>query len=209
VYDLGRDPFQENIDRMQLAGQPAFGPPLAPVTLVVFSDFQCSYCKQEAEVLRQHVAQTFPREVRVVFHDFPLEQIHPWARAASIAGRCVYQQSQDKFWTYHDWVFANQQQLTVENVKQQTAGWAVANGVDAGKFQACMADAATNGEIDKLLAQGRALGVNATPTLVINGRKIPAALPWEQLQVVLREEANYQQKKAEACCSLPAPGAKK
>ena len=76
--------------------------------IVEFSDFQCPYCKEEAKMLRQNLIQTYPKQVRLYFKDFPLENMHPWAKAAAIAGRCVFQQKTDAFWEYHDWIFAHQ-----------------------------------------------------------------------------------------------------
>ncbi len=93
VYDTTRNPFQSVLDKIKLQNQPSFGSAKPVVDMVVFGDFQCPYCKAEAEVVRKNVLKSFPEGVRVVFKDFPLEAIHPWARAGSIAGRCVYKQT--------------------------------------------------------------------------------------------------------------------
>src|SRR5690349_12606565 len=89
VYDVKNNPFKEDLDKLKTELQPGFGKQGAPVVLVEFSDFQCAYCKQEAQVLRQNLASAYPNQVRLYFVDRPLEQVHPWARAAAIAGRCV------------------------------------------------------------------------------------------------------------------------
>ncbi len=92
AFDMSRNPFQGSLDKLKTDLQPSYGTPGAPVVLVVFGDFQCPYCKQEAEDMRGNLIKTFPKDVRVYFKDFPLDAIHPWARPASIAGRCVFRQ---------------------------------------------------------------------------------------------------------------------
>src|SRR5580700_4459188 len=83
IYDLNQSPFQANLDKIKTDQQPSFGAPAgAPVTLAVFGDFECPYCKEEANVLRQNIPATFGGKVRVFFMDYPLESIHPWARIA-------------------------------------------------------------------------------------------------------------------------------
>src|SRR5215475_8511631 len=90
-------PVKLNIER-----EPTFGPAGAPVTLVEFGDLECPSCRAEAPVLRQLIPQLYPNKVRVVFKDYPLESIHPWARAASIAARCIYRQDAQAFWKFYD-----------------------------------------------------------------------------------------------------------
>jgi protein-disulfide isomerase len=108
VYTLGKSPFQSNLDQIKLDGQPNYGKAGAPVTIVVFGDFQCPVCKVEADVMRKNLVQNFPDKVQVYFKDFPLQSIHPWARAASDEGRCIYQQDPQAFWKFHDWIYENQ-----------------------------------------------------------------------------------------------------
>ncbi len=114
VYDVGQNPFKDDLDKLKTDLSPSFGTAGAPVVLVVFSDFECPNCKEEAEDPAAKPAQPlFPRQVRVYFKDFPLEQIHPWAKAAAIAGRCVFRQSPAEFWKYHDWIYEHQSEITV------------------------------------------------------------------------------------------------
>src|ERR1700730_2493946 len=73
IYDLAQTPFKDDLDKLKTALAPSFGAAGAPVVLVVFSDFQCPNCKEEAQVLRQNLAKSFPDKVRVYFKDFPLD----------------------------------------------------------------------------------------------------------------------------------------
>jgi protein-disulfide isomerase len=190
VYNINQNPFQPNLDKLTTNDLPSFGPANAPVTIVEFGDLQCPDCRMEAPVLRQNVAQTFGDKVRVFFKDYPLESIHPWARAAAIAGRCVYRQDAKAFWGLYDWVYDNQDQITGDNLKSKVLGWAGNNHVDTAKLGGCIDTKATEAEVNRSIAEARTLGVRGTPTLFINGRKI-GGLQWPDLQLVINQELQY------------------
>ena len=75
-------------------------------------------------MLRQNLVSAYPKQVRLYFKTFPLEQIHNWAKAGAIASRCVYRQKPDAFWNFHDWIFAHQTEITPDNLKNQVMEWA-------------------------------------------------------------------------------------
>jgi protein-disulfide isomerase len=184
VFNVNQSPFQANVDRLTTKDAPSFGPANAPVTIVEFGDLQCPDCRMEAPVLRQNVRQTYPDKVRVFFKDFPLESIHPWARAAAIAGRCVYRQDHEKFWNFYDWIYDNQDQINPDNLNSKVIAWAGENGVDATQLGRCIDTKATEPEVNQSIAEARALGARGTPTLFINGRRI-GGLQWPDLQLVI------------------------
>src|SRR6202012_3027934 len=93
VFDLNQNPFKHELDLLKTQYQPNFGTPGAPVVLVEFSDFECPFCRQEAQVLRQNLLKAYTKEVRLYYMDFPLESPHPWAKAGSIAARCMFHQN--------------------------------------------------------------------------------------------------------------------
>jgi len=190
VYDMNKRPFQANLDKLTLADQPSFGPADAPVTIVEFGDFQCPDCRMEAPILRHNLTDAFGGKVRVVFKNFPLESVHPWARAAAIVGRCVYHQDQSAFWKFYDWIYDNQEKITGENLSAKALEWAGQNGVDGTQLGRCIDTKATEPEVDRSIAEGRALGIQGTPTLFINGRKI-GGLVWPDLQMVVNKEVEY------------------
>ena len=190
VFNLGKSPFQSNLDRLTLMDQPSFGPADAPVTIVEFGDFECPDCKMEAPVLRRDVPNAFGGKVRVFFKNFPLESVHPWARAAAIAGRCVYRQDQSAFWKFYDWDYENQDHITGENLNEKVLAWAGENGVDTVKLGQCLDTKATEPEVNASIAEGQALGISGTPTLFINGRKI-GGLVWPDLQLVINKELEF------------------
>lgn len=157
--------------KLNLENQPSFGPADAPVTIVEFGDFECPSCRAEAPVLRQLMPDLYPGKFRVVFKDFPLETIHPWARAASDAARCIFRQNPQAFWKFYDWDYDNQDEITVENLKSKVLAWAAGNGVNAADLGRCIDSKATDAEVAQNISEGRALGVRGTPTVFVNGRK--------------------------------------
>ena len=97
LSDMTKDPLAETRAQIQMNDAPSVGDKNAPITLVEYSDFECPVCKKLHDVLRG-VLPNYSGKVRLVFKDFPIEQIHPWARTAAIAGRCAYQQDPVAFW---------------------------------------------------------------------------------------------------------------
>lgn len=207
-YDATENPFKRELDKLKTDGAAAMGTVGAPVVVVVFSDFQCGYCKKEAEVVRAELLKAFPTQVRLYFKDYPLESIHPWAKTAAIAGRCVLRQDPAKFWDYHDAVFADQEKITAENLKAKIAEIAKSKQLDEAKLEACLTDKTAEAEVAKSAAEAQEVGVQSTPTLFVNGRSIPGSVPWPNLKQIIEFEIGYQSvthNAGEQCCALPVP----
>ncbi len=210
VYDINKNPFQANLDKLDLKGAASLGPATAPVTVVVFSDFQCPLCKQEAGVIHGQITAAFPGKVNVFFRDFPLDQLHNWARQAAIAGRCVYKLNPSAFWDYHDWIYDNQSYIGLDNLNSKIQEFAASKNLAGMQLTRCIESKATAPEVNASVAEGTALGINATPTIFINGRKLEGAVPWETLQTLIKMELDHQAAKAaaekdESCCTVKVP----
>jgi protein-disulfide isomerase len=162
-------------------GDPSIGSAKAPVTIIEFSDFQCPFCLRVAPTLKK-IRATYGDKVRLVWKDFPLTQIHPQAFKAGEAGRCAAEQG--KFWEYHDQLFGNQQALQPDDLKKYAANV----GVDAGKFNACLDTSKHAERVRDDVAQGTTLGVNSTPTVFVNGRRVSGAQPYEVFTALIDEE---------------------
>ena len=150
------------------AQSPTKGPSDAPVTLTLFTDFECSYCARLAPVLDQ-VHKRYPEKVRIVFKNFPL-RMHRFAVPAALAGLAADDQGQ--FWPFHDRLFENYNQLNaqkIEAIREEL-------GLDAERFRARMNDPALKDLIRRDLEEGNAAGVRGTPTVFINGKKIRSRL---------------------------------
>jgi protein-disulfide isomerase len=214
VLDLTANPFLREISLIRNAGQPSMGTVGAPVVLSLYTDYQCPYCKEQARVLRNNLLKVFPTQVRLFLHDYPLEQIHPWARAAAVAGRCAMLQGEENYWKFHDWVFDQQQAIGAETLRGMLMNWAPANGIDALQLSRCLDSKETDVQVAKDIEEAKNLGINSTPTLFVNGRKLAGTAGWEQLQKIIELEISYQEKNKNAgdtaCCSvsLATPGVK-
>lgn len=209
VYDVTKNPFDQDRDRIRTDLQPSFGAAGAPVVIAMFSDFQCSFCREEAKIVRQNIQSTYPSDVRVYFKDYPLESIHPWAKSASIAGRCVFRQKPAAFWEFHDWIFENQKDITPENLKDKVTEFTKGKGVEPVQLSACIDSKATAADVEKSVAEGKVLGVNSTPTLFVNGRRVVGQVPWQNLKEIIDHELEYSKAHGggEKCCevTLPSP----
>ncbi len=189
IWDLNRSPFEDNLAQLPADGY-SFGPAKAKVTIVVFSDFECPYCKQLATTLRQNLAQKYPNNVRVIFKDFPLTSIHPWSHSAAEAARCLGEQKPEAFWAFHDWIFEHQSEVNAANLREKTLALAKAQQLDEPRAAACIDTHATSAAVDESLKTGRELQVELTPTLFINGRMQTGALPWDRLDALIQRDLN-------------------
>jgi len=157
------------------------GDATAGVTIVEYTDYQCPYCAR-------HATETFPTlltemidtgRVRYVIKDFPLDSIHPQARAAAVAARCAGEQ--DAYWGMHDALFARQaewsgQEATLNDI---FAAMAADLGLDGDAFAACLGDGRFDAAIQANQDEGFALGVNGTPGFFIDGFPISGAQPFD------------------------------
>jgi len=163
-----------------ILGSPFKGPANAKITLVEFSDFQCPYCAQAVGFLNE-VLKAYPKDVRLVFKQYPLD-IHPNARISSAAALAA--NAQGKFWPMHDKMYANYKQLTRANILM----WAKEAGVDPVKFAADLDSAMIKQLVNKDYADGEKAGVEATPTIFVNGKKYQGSLePSVFLKIIAAE----------------------
>jgi protein-disulfide isomerase len=158
----------------------SFGPAMAKVTIVEWSDFQCPYCSKAAPVVKQ-LKEAYGKDVRFVFRHLPLP-MHPDAPTAARAA--VAAQAQGKFWEMHEWMFDHQRELNQASLEKA----AVSLGMDLGKFQAAMASKETQARIDADMQAASASGVNATPTFFVNGREHVGGLPFDQFKAEIDRE---------------------
>jgi protein-disulfide isomerase len=139
------------------------GPKDAPVTIVMFSDFQCPFCAQSAPIV-DDVLKAYPNDVNFMMKQFPLKQIHPNAEPAARAAIAAGKQS--KFWEMHDELYKNFRSLTPETIK----GIAEKLSLDMAKFEADMNSDAAKKQVEEELALGAKSDVRGTPSFFINGK---------------------------------------
>ncbi len=156
---------------------PVKGNPRAPVTVVVFSDFQCPFCARVEPTLKQ-VEQAYGASVRIAWKHKPLP-FHPNAVPAALAAEAAREQG--KFWPMHDKMFAAQQELSTAAYER----WARELGLDLARFKAAQASEKLKARVqedDQLAAR---LGVDGTPTMAVNGELVVGAVPFESLKAVI------------------------
>ncbi len=156
-------------------GYPTWGNPKAPVTIIEFSDYQCPFCSRAIPTLDRIKKEYGPDKVRIVFRDMPLPS-HNRANPASLAAHCANEQG--KFWEYHNSLFENQAKLEDADLKE----YAKKLGMDDGKFTACYDAKKHQGLVDKSRKEAEALGIQATPSFVINGTLLQGAQPFEKFK---------------------------
>ena len=148
------------------------GRPDAPVVFMEFADFQCPACGRFASFSKPLVKDYIDNgTVRFVWYDFPLVEIHPNAMLASRAGRCANEQN--RFWEYHDYVFGQQGAWSAQNNPVNLfIDYAGRAGLDRDAFAQCLRSDKYQKEVSESRELGVTLGVNGTPTLFVNGKRV-------------------------------------
>jgi protein-disulfide isomerase len=159
---------------------PQQGPSDALVTIVEFSDYQCPFSRKAQPTLAQ-IIQTYGKDVRHVYRNNPLAMHNHAALAAEAA---LAARDQDKFWEYHDRLFANQQALAREDLEQ----YATELGLDMAKFKAALDTNAHKDEIAADQQLTRSLGQTGTPAFFVNGRSVKGARPFDAFKALIDEE---------------------
>lgn len=168
---------------------PVLGDAKAPVVVVEFSDYQCPHCAVAAKPLRDLVTQAEKGKARLCSKYFPLNG-HPRAR---IAAACAeYARRHGKFWQMHELLFANQEQLDDETLR----GLARQLGLDGAQMLQEAYAGKYDGVIDSQQQEGARAGVQATPTLFINGRQHMLPVKLQFLQRSIEDELEWQQNRA-------------
>jgi protein-disulfide isomerase len=166
---------------IDLAGAPSRGPERATVTIVEFSDFHCPYCRSVQPTLQQLLAK-YPTEVRLVYKHYPIDNLHPQARRAAEAAWCAGQQQ--KFWQFHDVVYAN----PPDGSDRKLTEMATTAGLDLKAFGACLASGKGQAVVQAHIDEGTHYGVQGTPGFFVNGRFVSGAIPFAAFAEIIDEE---------------------
>ena len=190
ILPFGEHPYAEYRALAQKrADGPYRGSAMKDLEIVEFADFQCPHCK-DAQANMDKLAVDFPK-ARIVFQTFPLVSIHPQAARSAAYGVCVTKQGgSDAFFTFAAAVFDGQEGLATEDGATLTLNSAVTKaGMDPAKIAECAATPATVAAVDSLVKLAMDLNINATPTLLINGRQVPANAPYDTLKQIILYQA--------------------
>ena len=172
-------PAAKRID-VPVGSAPVWGPAIAPVTIIEFSDYECPYCQKWTREIWPQIQQAYPNQIRLVYKDFPL-QGHPNASPAALAARCA--NDQGKYWLFHDRLFAG---------KALSATFFESIATDLGlnltSWKSCLNSNKYKTEIETDYNFGAQLGITGTPTFFINGLAMVGAQPFSAFKTVIDQE---------------------
>jgi protein-disulfide isomerase len=143
---------------------PSRGPEGAPVTVVLFSDFQCPYCASFSQMVEQYQKDN-PGKIRLIFRNNPLP-MHKWAKDAARAGICVARQAPDAFWQFQEFLFLKQKETTADNLQER-----VKEFLQTVKYLECMSGPYPETRLNRDVDEATTYHIHSTPTLFINGRR--------------------------------------
>ena len=155
------------------------GNPDAPVVLEEFSDFQCPFCSRfSAQTLPSLVENQIKNgELLLVYYDFPLDNLHPQARAAANAARCAGEQGPIAYWDIHDLIYANTQEWGNNNANQFFAKYGEELGLDMAAFSSCLENNKYAEQVQADVDFGSSRGIRSTPSFFVNGQSLVGAQP--------------------------------
>lgn len=202
--DISKDPYEEVMGRIDLKGRAIKGKKDAQITIVNYDDYQCPYCAEMHNNLQSAVNQ-FPDSVRLVYKDFPLP-FHRWATRAAINANCLSQLSSEAFWDFADNAHTQAGRLSNSEGGLQTAfssldKMAMESGdkhkVDAASLRRCI-EQQPDTMLKQSMEEGKSLGIEGTPTVFINGERLPGLVSEEQIVAIIKQQLQEQNRQAES-----------
>ena len=170
LLPFGADPFADTRQILKAANGPSHGPQDAAVTIVEFGDLECPACKAAQPNITK-LMQEEPK-VRLIFQNYPLEQIHKWALTAAKYLDCLARQNNEAVWKFIATTYDHQSEINEQNVDQMLKGYVKDSGGDPDAVAACVAKPETEKRVRDSIALAEKLDVTSTPTFFINGRKL-------------------------------------
>jgi protein-disulfide isomerase len=191
-FDLSKDPFAETMSKIDVSGRPTRGIKASKVVVVNFDDFECPFCSRMHLTLFPDILKEYGDRVTFVYKDYPLAEIHPWATHAAVDANCLASQNSDAYWDFADYIHANQHEVSnektpgarLEALDKLTMLQGQKHNLDVVKLQSCI-KAQDESAVKASMKEAERVGVEATPTLFINGEKIDGAVPVSELRAVL------------------------
>jgi protein-disulfide isomerase len=163
---------RERMTKLEDGEAPVIGDHRAPITLVVFSDFECPFCKTTEQIIRSEPLTLEGSKVRVIYRHYPLPQ-HPWAQKAAEISSCVEFQGPRFFWQLHDSIFQNQSEIQPEGATTAIEDMALRiEGINRAELLDCEKKELSLGVVLRDKQLGEQLGVNSTPTVFLNGEVV-------------------------------------
>jgi protein-disulfide isomerase len=199
LFDTRNDPEQEYIHEdllnrtvLEQTEAPRLGPNNAKHRLVVFSDFQCPFCREASEHAEVALTSTSDLNLTMTFRHLPLSiPSHTWSYKAAVATACISLQSDSAFWTVHDMLFRSQEEIsdnTLDNKILQEIRQNLIKQVSEESYSNCLLSGIGQAIVDQDLKMAHELEVNSTPTYFLDGRRIDGLPPISIVRSMLRDQ---------------------
>jgi protein-disulfide isomerase len=191
--DLTKDPYAENVKKISVGDRPIRGKKDAKVVVVNYDDFQCPFCSRMHQTLFPEMLKEYGDRVEFVYKDYPLAEIHPWATHAAVDANCLAAQNGDAYWELADYLHSNQREISAAGqtrdlqfaaLDRLTTLQGQKHELDQTKLQSCI-KAQNEDAVKASLREGDTLGVNATPTIFVNGQEIDGVVSAAEFRTVL------------------------
>jgi len=190
-FDLSKDPYADTMSKIDTTGRPTRGARASKVVVVNFDDFQCPFCARMHQELFPEIFKEYGDRVTFIYKDFPME-MHPWAMHAAVDANCLAAQNSDAYWDFADYIHANQHEVSnektpgarLEALDRLTLLQGQKHNLDVVKLQSCV-KAQDESAVKASVKGADAVGVDATPTLFVNGEKIDGAVPPNEVRAAL------------------------
>jgi protein-disulfide isomerase len=189
---LSKDPLAETMSKINVSGRPTRGVTASKVVVVNFDDLECPFCSRMHQTLFPEILKEYGDRITFIYKDYPLVDIHPWATHAAVDANCLAAQNGDAYWDFADYIHANQHEVSnektpgarLEALDKLTLLQGQKHNLDVVKLQSCI-KAQDESAVKASMKEAEGIGVEATPTLFINGEKIDGAVPISQLRAAL------------------------
>jgi protein-disulfide isomerase len=167
--DLTVDPYASTMKKIDVGGRPVRGNPDAKVTIINYDDFECPFCARMHSTLMSEILPQYGDKIKIVYKDYPLP-MHPWAQHAANNANCLAKESGPGYWQFADYVHANQRSINGSQKDVQSSF----NELD-------------HITMDIGMTEADSIGVNATPTLFVNGERLEGAVDIEEVKAALNQ----------------------
>jgi protein-disulfide isomerase len=189
TFDLIKDPAFT----IDIAGRPIRGNPAAKVTVINFDDLECPFCARMHHSLFPSTLERYRDNVRFIYKDNPLTELHPWAMRAAVDANCLAAQNGEVYWAYVDYVHAHGDEISgpdrnpaksfdaLNRIARQEA---TLGKLDSDKLDACIA-AQDETQVRASLHEAELLRLDGAPAVFVDGERIDGAVPEEQVWLVI------------------------
>lgn len=193
------DISQDLMSKIDVKGRPVRGNPNAKITIVNYDDFECPFCSRMHATFFPAFLKDYGDKVKIIYKDYPLVEIHPWAMHAAVDANCLAAQSSDAYWDFADYVHGNQNEITASGRSDPKWSGAFAKldaiaeervskyKLDQPKVDACIKQQDQTA-VRASMAEGDNMGVDSTPTMFIDGEKMSGVVTEDELRAILNRD---------------------